>query len=331
MMSVLTYFCALVPIPLFLLTLLLMDGFALTGWKRLVWCMISGVFCCLICKFIYFIFGVEGNKLVASIVEEFFKGTIIIWMAVRKRIGLLGDATIYGSAIGVGFGMADNVLTLATHSGISATHSILLGFEAAVMHIGCTSLLAMVVIMAMQEKFGKSLKSKRLGMGAAFLAAIVVHYVHALEPLPPLILTSLLVVYFGISKYSLFKKNERFIHEWIDMSMGNDVALLSSMKRGELSTTNAGKYLQSLKERFEPETFFDMLCYISEYLNLSISAKSNLILKEAGFDPVHTDEDGARLAELKALKKRIGATGEMALAPIVNIKDVDRWAVNELI
>lgn len=330
-MTVLTYFCAIVPILLFLLVLLLMDGFALTSGKRLTICIVAGIVCCLLCKFIYFIFGCEGNKLIASFVEEFLKGSLLLWMAARKRIGLLGDATIYGSAIGVGFALADNILTLASHSGISATHSILLGFEAAVMHIGCTSLLAMVIIMAMQEKFGKSLKSKRLGMGAAFIAAIVVHYVHALEPLPPLILTSILVVYFGISKYSLFKKNERFIHEWIDMSIGTDVALLASMRRGELSETNAGKYLLSLKERFDGETFFDMLCYISEYLNLSISAKSNLILKEAGFEPTHSEEDAARLQELKALKKRIGATGELALAPIVNIKDVDRWAVNELI
>jgi len=331
-MTFLTYFCALVPIPLFVLALLLMDAFSLTDRRRLVLCMASGALCCLVCRFLCFIFGCGGSLLAVSFIEEFLKGVIVLRLALRRKIGLLGDATIYGSSIGVGFGMADNVLKLATGaSGISATHSILLGFEAAVMHVGCTSLLAMVLIMALQDKFGTAPSKKRLGAIVAFLAAIAVHYVHALEPLPPLVLTSILVVYFVVSKYSLFKKNERYIHNWIDSSIGNDVALLSSMKKGELSSTNAGQYLLSLKERFDPEVFFDMLCYISEYLDLSIAAKSNLILKEAGFEPVRSEGNSKRLQELKSLKKRIGAAGELALSPIVDIKNADRWAVRELV
>lgn len=330
-MTVLTYFCALVPIPLFLLALLLMDAFSLADGRRLALCMLSGVLCCLFCKFLCFLLGCGGSLLAVSFVEEFFKGAIVLRLALRRKIGLLGDATIYGSAIGVGFAMAGNVLELAAGTGISATHSILLGFEAAVMHIGCTSLLAMVLIMAMQDKFGKARWKKRVGVGLAFLAAIGVHFVHALEPLPPLVLTSILVVYFALSKYSLFKKNERYIHDWIDSSIGNDVALLSSMRKGELSGTNAGQYLLTLKERFDPEVFFDMLCYISEYLELSIAAKSNLILKEAGFEPVRSGENASRLEELKSLKKRIGPSGELALAPIVSIRNVDRWAVSELV
>lgn len=331
-MTVLTYFCALIPIPLFVLVLLLMDAFALTDRKRIALMMLSGALCCFLCRFLSFILGCGGSLLAVSFIEEFLKGTIVLRLALRRKIGLLGDATIYGSSIGVGFGMADNVLKLATGaSGISAAHSILLGFEAAVMHVGCTSLLAMVLIMAMQGKFGEEASKKRLGVVVAFVAAIAVHFVHALEPLPPLVLTSILVVYFGISKYSLFKKNERYIHDWIDSSIGNDVALLASMRKGELSETNAGKYLLSLKERFDPEVFFDMLCYISEYLNLSIAAKSNLILKEAGFEADRSEENAKRLQELKSLKKRIGASGELALTPIVDIKNVDRWAVNELV
>lgn len=331
-MTFLSYICALVPIPLFLLVLLLMDAFALTDGRRLALCMLSGVLCCLLCRFLFFLLGCADNRLCVSFIEEFLKGMIVLRLALRRKIGLLGDATIYGCSIGVGFGMAENVLKLAAGSSAAgATHSILLGFEAAVMHIGCTSLLAMVLIMAMQDKFGKDVSRKRLGIFAAFLAAIAVHFVHALEPLPPLILTSILVVYFVVSKMSLFRKNSRFIHDWIDSSIGNDVSLLSSMRKGELGTTNAGKYLVELKDHFDPETFFDMICYISEYLNLSITAKSNLILKEAGFPPVCSEENAARLQELKSLKKRIGAAGELALAPIVDIRNVDRWAVSELV
>ena len=210
-------------------------------------------------------------------------------------------------------------------------HTIFLGFEAAVMHIGCTSLLAMALMMVHQGKFGETSRAKVLGTVIAFLVTIVVHYVHALEPINPIILTALLVAYYFISKRSLFRKNSKFVHDWLDAGINNEIILLGAVKRGEFATTRAGEYLLTLKERFEPETFFDMYCYVQNYLELSISARSNLILKEAGLEPVHDRASRARLEEMRVLRKRIGPTAESALRPIVDRNQVNDWAMTNLI
>ena len=74
-----------------------------------------------------------------------------------------------------------------------------------------------------------------------------------------------------------------------------------------------------------------MYCYVQNYLELSIAARSNLILKEAGIDPVHDPENLARLREMRDLRKRIGPTAVLALLPIVNRSQVNQWAMSSLI
>ena len=103
------------------------------------------------------------------------------------------------------------------------------------------------------------------------------------------------------------------------------------MNRGEFTTTRAGEYLLTLKERFEPETFFDMYCYIQNYLELSIAARSNLILKEAGMDPIRDRVNSDRLREMEVLRKRIGPTAELALRPIVDRNQVNAWAMENMV
>ena len=182
-----------------------------------------------------------------------------------------------------------------------------------------------------QGKFGNSRRSKILGSVISFAITIVVHYVHALEPINPLILTGLLVAYYVVSKRSLFKKNSKFVHEWLDEGINNEITLLGALKRGEFTGTRAGEYLLTLKERFEPEDFFDMYCYVQNYLELSIAARSNLILKEAGLEPVHDPENQARLLEMAVLRKRIGPTAVQALMPIVDRSQVNQWAMSSLV
>ena len=75
----------------------------------------------------------------------------------------------------------------------------------------------------------------------------------------------------------------------------------------------------------------DMYCYVQNYLELSISARSNLILKEAGMPPVHDPANAARLQEMDVLRKRIGPTAELALRPIVDRNQVNTWAMHQLV
>ena len=325
------YILTAVPLALFLLFLVVMDSFKLTKWSTLGFSIAAGMVMYLVSWLICRIPVIGGSKLLVSAVEELCKGAILYLLIQRRKVGLLGDATIYGSAIGAGFGLLSNIFFLTGHAGTDLWHTIFLGCEAAVMHIGCTSLLAMALMMVHQGKFGATRKAKVLGTVIAFAVTILVHYIHALEPINPLLLTGLLIVYFLISKASLFKKNSRFVHDWLDEGINNEITLLGAVRRGEFATTKAGEYLLSLRDNYPPETFFDMLCYIQNYLELSIAAKSNLMLKEAGMEPVHDPVNQSRVQELSALRKRIGPTAEIAVSPIVDRNQVNTWAVKNLI
>ena len=325
------YLLSAVPLALFIILLLVMDSFSLTKWSTLLSSVAAGIAMCAVSWLICRIPAIGGNRLLVSAVEELLKGAILYLLIARHKVGLLGDATIYGSAIGAGFGLLSNIFYLASHGDAHFWHTLFLGFETAVMHIGCTSTLAMALIMVHQGKFGDTRPRKALGTVVAFLATILIHYVHALEPINPVVLTLLLIVYFVISKHSLFQKNSRFVHEWLDEGINSEISLLGAVRRGEFATTRAGEYVLSLKENFQPETFFDMICYIQNYLELSIAAKSNLMLKEVGMEPKHDPVNQEKLLELRELRKRIGPTGEIALRPIVNRNQVNRWALGNLI
>ena len=325
------YILTAVPLALFIVYLVVMDSFKLTKWTTLLSTIFGGMVMYLLSWLICRIPAIGDSKLLTSVVEELSKGAILYLLIAKRKVGLLGDATIYGSAIGAGFGLLSNIFHLYAHGEANFWHTIFLGCEAAVMHIGCTSLLAMALMMVHQGKFGASRRSKVIGSVISFAVTIVVHYVHALEPINPILLTMLLVVYYFVSKRSLFKKNFNYVHEWLDQGINNEINLLGALKRGEFSTTEAGKYMLTLKQRFEPETFFDMYCYVENYLELSIAARSNLILKEAGMDAVHDPDNQARLLEMAELRKRIGPTAEYALRPIVDRSQVNDWAMTRLI
>lgn len=331
MLHIALYSLSLIPILLFVVVELWMDAFSLTLWKRLIFSILSGLLFFVVCFLIVRLLPESGAKpYLASVFEELCKGIPILFLLQTRRIVMLGDATIYGSAVGAGFAIGENIHIVAAGS-VTPAMSVMLGFEAAVLHIGCSSLLASGLIMAKNESSSWSYLSRNLLVLGVFLIVMAAHIIHIVVPLNPIILTTILVFYFLISKRQMFKKNEKAIHEWIDQCLNNDVALLGSIRKGQLSQTNAGKYLLSIKDAFEPETFFDVCCYISEYLELSITAKSNLILKEAGFPIPKTNEAKARIQELKALHKRIGKAGTEAVAPIVSIDDVDQWALKDLL
>ena len=73
-----------------------------------------------------------------------------------------------------------------------------------------------------------------------------------------------------------------------------------------------------------------MYCYIQLYLELSIKAKRNLMLRESGFPPIAENDIQNKLLELAALKKQIGKVGEITLAPLISMNYRDLWKLNLL-
>ena len=106
------YILTAVPLALFLLFLVVMDSFKLTKWSTLGFSIAAGMVMYLVSWLICRIPAIGGSKLLVSAVEELCKGAILYLLIQRRKVGLLGDATIYGSAIGAGFGLLSNIFFL---------------------------------------------------------------------------------------------------------------------------------------------------------------------------------------------------------------------------
>lgn len=121
--------------------------------------------------------------------------------------------------------------------------------------------------------------------------------------------------------------NEQRIYKWLDHSITYDIQLLVAMQQGRLTETNTGRYLLSVKEQFTPEVFFDIICFMQLYLKLVVQGKSRMLLEQEGLAPALTpqqiQEHKENLAELHALRHRIGITGEHILRPIIRFNPED--------
>jgi len=133
------------------------------------------------------------------------------------------------------------------------------------------------------------------------------------------------LVIIAVAEYIIFRYSEKNLRKWLELEFDSEVKLLMMIRKGQFARTHAGEYLTSIKYRFSQMAVVDLLAYIALYLELSIKAKSRLMLHEAGL-PVGRDESVSdRLAELKALEKNIGLTGILAISPVLRISRRDLW------
>lgn len=330
----LLYVIALLPIIVYVLVVKAMDGFSLTSWGRLISGLIWGAFCCGILFFISKVIKYE-NSVLSTFLEEFLKCIPLLWAICRKRVAFFAEALIYGTAIGAGFAFLENIFYVALLPGFSLGDAILRGFGTAVLHMGCTALYAASAVTVSRVMAGKPFPLTFSACSCSIVPSFVIHYVYNLFLLPEflqlvlviLLMTGLLIVINDI--------DEKLIHKWLDSCISNDISLLASIREGHLKDTSAGEYLMEMRRKFQPEDFFDICAYLGLYLEMSIAAKSRMILKEAGMDiPIRPESHQAnldKLAELKALRRHIGISGLMVLRPVINEKAVDEWVMGELL
>ena len=126
------------------------------------------------------------------------------------------------------------------------------------------------------------------------------------------------------------------IHRWIDKGLDKQLALLDSIKSGQLDNTQTGIFLESIKEKFPPEDFFDIICYVQLHVELSVAAKSRVMVRESGLvkDLPLTEENKelilSQYEEYKILEKRLRKLARMTIAPIVKYYPADYKALEAL-
>lgn len=317
----------LLPVIVFLFGLILIDSYKLVPLRLIVPAILVGCVAAMVCLWVNPLLSDLLNtpwsvftRYFGPINEEIFKAAFIIYWIRQRRIGFMVDGSIYGFAVGAGFGIVEN-LTQLEDTGLVLW--ILRGFGRAIMHGGVTAIVGIVSVYY-ASRYG----SRRwIVFVPGLLLAIIIHsfFNHFPVSLSPLVLLAVSVVVSVV-----FRASEKGTRLWLGVRFDTDAELLDMIYTGQTSESRVGEYLKTLQAKFPGEVVADMLCLLRIHLELSVRAKGMLLMKEAGFKIQPDAGVEEQLTELKYLERSIGKTGRLAISPILNMSDKELWELHML-
>lgn len=323
----------LLPVFSFLVALILLDGYKLVRprWVALLIAAgASAAVASLLANRAVLDHTTVGSdwlvRLIAPAVEELLKGAVIVVLLIRRRIGFLVDAAIFGFAVGAGFALVENPSYVFALDDPSLALWVVRGFGTAVMHGGATAIFAMV---------SKSLADWH-GRGRVwiylpgFVVAWTLHSLFNHCLFSPYLSTALILAVLPVFFITVFHLSERGTRDWLGVGFDTDAELLEIIGQGLVSGSRFGAYLDELRERFPRTVVADMLCLLRLRAELSIRAKGVLLARQAGFTLPPDPEMDGRLAEIEYLEHAIGPTGLLSLHPVRHMSDREIWQIHAL-
>jgi RsiW-degrading membrane proteinase PrsW (M82 family) len=321
------------PALLFLAGLRLLDSFKLVRGRDVVSSIVAGAACAGLAYFpnVWLLDHAHIDpsllrRYIAPVIEETLKGTVVLWMVRREKVGFMVDAGIHGFAVGTGFAVVENVYYAAALGRFDPGVWIVRGLGTAVLH-GSTTAVVGILAMDLTERLGsRDLRHFVPGL----LLAIAVHSLYNHLLLNPLLTTAMLLVGMPLFVVAVFERSERATRDWLGTGLDGDVERLEQILEGEVEHTPVGEYLESLRHRFAGAVLADMLCLLRTHLELSLRAKGMLIARAAGVDLPPDPGVRASLDELRYLERAIGPTGRLAIQPLLRTSSRDLWQVHVL-
>jgi protease PrsW len=267
------------------------------------------------------------SRYVSPWIEESLKAVVLVFLIRTRRVGLPVDAGIAAFAIGTGFGLIENLYYLASRPDAALLVQVIRGFGTAIMHGGTATVLAMIAVTLYERRPNGGLYLLLPG----FLAAVALHTGFNMLLVKPAVATLATVVVLPLVIYLVFQQSERTLRDWLEEDLDSKVQLLELIHSGTFLDSHAGRYLQSLRDRFQGEDLADMLCLLRLHGELAMRAKGVLLMRESGMEEPPLDEEvAAKLAELAALERAIGTTGVLALRPLMMATGKDIWQLKLL-
>ena len=313
---------SVIPLLLYLLVLKSLDSFRIVHWRWLVVCMAVGCGSCLVAWAFSEMSAALAVPFYAPLIEEILKALVALCAMRLFRIVFFAEALCYGAAIGAGFSLVENFIYIYFSPDMLFATALFRGLGTSMLHIGCSSLFLVLWLLAKNNSW------KTVFRLWGILPCILIHALYNLHHFQPLVQMVAVVVIFLVIFLCVSNYNEKCIGKWLDQSMMNDIDLLSAINDGTLPDTKAGQYLMSVKEQFDPYVFLDMICYVQLYLELTITAKSRMMLRESGLLDAESEDDksqrSAMLKEFNTLRGNIGKMGEIILHPIVKMTAEDK-------
>jgi len=322
------------PVFLLLLLFLFLDSLRLVNKTILVVCLGWGILSAALSffsnTFLIRHYGLSFDLFsgyIAPVVEEVLKMMLILVLIKTSKIGFMIDGAIYGFSIGAAFSLAENIFYLMNYASAEPNLMVWItrGFGTAVMHGGTTAIFAILIISSLNRQafFGFALL-----YGA--VAAVFIHACFNALTEWPVFATVFILTVIPLALVMSFQFNENAIRKWLEMEFDSEVSMLTMIRKGRFSETRTGQYLLSIRNHFPAEVVFDLYCFISLYTELSIKAKSIMMLRENDFVVSPDPEIQSKLKELKSLRKQIGNSGYLAIAPVLRMNRKDLWKLSML-
>jgi RsiW-degrading membrane proteinase PrsW (M82 family) len=321
-------FVGLLPVVVFLGTLLYMESYKLVRLHLIIRVFLAGS---LTAVAAYFVNGhviealnmefMDYTRFVSPLIEESLKGLVVVYLFRRNRIGFLVDGAILGFAVGAGFAMAENMYYLYHAADAHIAIWVVRGFGTAVMHGGVTAIFA-IIAQIMTER---QTRAKLFLFIPGLLAAAVLHSIFNQFWISPILSTIATLVLIPLILVLIFQKSVTVMHQWLEVDFDANEALLEKIQAGEFTHSKAGRFLLQLRQRFDGLIVADMLCYIRLHIELAIRAKSMLMAREFGMEVEKDKEIDAKFMELHALEQSIGKAGFLAMRPYLHMSRKDLW------
>lgn len=317
-----------VPVIVFLVGLRAMDSYKLVHGGALLRALVSGLAVALVAWFVNTSLlnaaGVPAGQLrawLAPLLEEALKAAVVAWWIQRDRVGFVVDAAVLGFAVGTGFALAENVYYAQALGGASLGLWLVRGLGTAVMHGSTTALFAIVA---------KALRDQGRGALAfvpGFVIAVGVHAGFNQLTASAYITTAVLLVTMPLLLLLAFEYSERVTRAWLSAGFDGEMQMLESILEGRVADTAVGRFLDTLRHRFEPMVVADLLCLLRIHLELSLRAKGMLLAREAGIELPLDPQARANLDEMRYLERTVGPTGCLAILPLRRRSRRDLWQI----
>jgi len=323
----------ILPVLGFLAALLYLDSYKLVTMRVVVAVIAAGLVAAIACYFVNaYLYDVSGldftrySRYVGPLIEELAKALIVVALIRAHRVGFLVDAAILGFAAGTGFAIVENVYYQHLVPGANAGTWIVRGFGTAIMHGGCTAIFAMA---------GLSLRERAATPSAVYfipgyLLAVLLHSAYNHAFFSPMLSTLAVIVVLPALMLAVYQRSERATADWLGSGFDADTEMLASIMSGHFADSPAGGYLATLKSRFHGPIVADLLCYLRLHSELALRAKGLLMMRESGFDASIDEATRAKLTELRYLEGTIGATGQLAVKPLLHAGHKEMWQLRML-
>ena len=335
---------SLIPIIVYIIFIYKIDHFALISIQRLLLLALIGMLTALACFGLFLltdrVISGKSADIIHPVIEELVKSIPLLILAFRKRIAFFIDSVICGAAVGGGFSFLENIFYLVLGDSVDLSTGLFRGLEVALIHMGCSAIIAAGMMMVVRQT---ERKRSRMPMStndiikttALFVVALAFHIFHNMFQFTPIMqFVWVLSVMIGMIAVVYFYDID-MTHRWLDKGLDMQINLLRSIEGGHLLNTPTGTFLESVKELFPPNVYFDIICYVRLQIELSVAAKTRFMLHEVGMDePLEANKKElymSQFVELIELEKNIGPSAKMTIAPIVKLSPADTQALNNLL